>query len=144
MNRHEFITKDSHIIISENNLKIFGLFNEPLFDIDKNQKMFSGTSTLMTKKKRRRISNQTSDLYAIQSALTVTGTAGQETSVKASTFCTIPSNHAGIVEETKCLNSRTPMRNPESIISDGEENVSEHAKSEGRKPEGKPPMPRHL
>jgi hypothetical protein len=132
MNRPEFITKDSRIIISENNLKIVGLVTEPLFDTDKNQKMFTGTATPMTEKKRRRMSNQASDLYSIQSAGT-----GQETSVKASTFSTIANTHVGRFEETKCVNSRTPMRNPESIISDGEENASEHAKSEGRKPEGK-------
>jgi hypothetical protein len=49
MNRPEFITKDSKIIISENNLKLVGLVTETFFDTDKNQKLF----TFVEKKKRR-------------------------------------------------------------------------------------------
>jgi hypothetical protein len=57
MNRPEFITRDSRIIISENNLKIVGLVTDPMFDTDKNQKLFTGAATLQTEKKRRRMSN---------------------------------------------------------------------------------------
>ena len=67
MNRPEFITRDSRIIISENNLKIVGLVTDPMFDTDKNQKLFTGAATPQTEKKRRRMSNQPSDLYPIQS-----------------------------------------------------------------------------
>lgn len=45
MNRPEFITRDSRIIISENNLKIVGLVTDPMFDTDKNQKLFTGAAT---------------------------------------------------------------------------------------------------
>jgi len=55
MNRPEFITKDSRIIISENNLKIVGQVTEPLFDTDKNPKMFTGAA--QGEKKKRRMSN---------------------------------------------------------------------------------------
>ena len=67
MNRPEFITRDSRIIISENNLKIVGLVTDPMFDTDKNLKLFNGAATPQTEKKKRRMSNQPSDLYPIQS-----------------------------------------------------------------------------
>ena len=124
MNRPEFITKDSRIIISENNLKIVGQVTEPLFDTDKNPKMFTGAA--QGEKKKRRMSNQPSDLSGIQS--------GQD-SLKPSVSAQI-SGGLAIFEELKTQNTPlTPMRHPEPMVSDGDENNSDYAKSEGKKSE---------
>jgi hypothetical protein len=128
MNRPEFITKDSRIIISENNLKIVGQVTEPLFDTDQRQKMILGGATGSggaaggmvgqggAGKKRRMSNNQHS---------------GELQGVSASGQVGRPN------EEAKIAISRTPLRNPESIISDEEENPSDFSRSEGRQKEKK-------
>jgi hypothetical protein len=57
MNRPEFITKDSRIIISENNLKIVGQVTEPLFDSDQKLNVGAANTIGQGAARRRRMSN---------------------------------------------------------------------------------------